>query len=147
MAKQMSNDIPSKIFQGVKFLLTANFYLSVIVLLLGSISSLSGSDVIFDFSPDFYNPLLNNLRIMMIYLAISEIGICIYGILRKKFQAIILTGFFLVLITGSLEFYGQINNIPIDPDFPLFFLYIGLSHILFGVLANIEKALATGHEK
>jgi hypothetical protein len=125
MAKQMSNGIPSKIFQGVKFLLTANFYLSVIVLMMGSISSLSGSDVIFDFSTDFYNPLLNNLRIMMIYMAISEIGICVYGILRKKFQAIILTGFFLVLITGSLEFYGQINNIS-----AVFFIYRFIAYLV-----------------
>jgi hypothetical protein len=52
-------------------------------------------------------------------------------------------GFFPVLITGLLEFYGQINEIPIDPNYPLFFLYIGFSHILFGVLTNMEKALVS----
>ncbi len=62
-----------------------------------------------------------------------------YCFLMKRFQAIILTGFFLILITGSLEFYGQINEVPIDPNYPLFLLYIGISHILFGMLANIEK--------
>jgi hypothetical protein len=139
MTKQMSKDMTSKVFQGLKFLLTANFYLSVIGLMIGSISSASGSDAIFEFNPEFYNPLLNNLRIMMIYLVFSEIGVCIYCFLRKRFQAIILTGFFLILITGALEFYGQINEVPIDPNYPLFLLYIGISHILFGMLANIEK--------
>jgi hypothetical protein len=132
----------SKVFQGFKFLLIANFYLSVIALMVG-ISSVSSSDAIFEFNREFYDPLLNNLRIMMIYLAISEIGVCIYCFLKDKFQAIILTGFFLVLITGLLEFYGQINEIPIDPNYPLFFLYIGFSHILFGVLTNMEKALVS----
>jgi hypothetical protein len=132
----------SKVFQGFKFLLIANFYLSVIALMVG-ISSVSSSDAIFEFNREFYDPLLNNLRIMMIYLAISEIGVCIYCFLKDKFQAIILTGFFPVLITGLLEFYGQINEIPIDPNYPLFFLYIGFSHILFGVLTNMEKALVS----
>lgn len=131
----------SKVFQTLKFLVTANFYLSVIVLMVGGISSVSGSDAIFEFNMEFYNPLLNNLRIMMIYLAISEISVCVYCFLKDKFQAIILAGFFLVLITGLLEFYGQINEIPIDPNYPPFFLYIGFSHILFGVLTNIGKTL------
>ncbi|WAK00431.1 hypothetical protein [Methylobacter sp. YRD-M1] len=133
----------SKVFQTLKFLVTANFYVSVIVLMLGGISSASGSDAIFEFNMEFYNPLLNNLRIMMIYLAISEISVCVYCFLKDKFQAIILTGFFLVLITGLLEFYGQINEIPIDPNYPPFFLYVGFSHILFGVLTNMEKALVS----
>jgi hypothetical protein len=38
-----------------------------------------------------------------------------------------------------MEFYGEINTIEIDDNFPLFFLYTGISHILFGVMANIEK--------
>jgi hypothetical protein len=59
----------------------------------------------------------------------------------KRFQAIILTGFFLILITGSVEFYGQINEVPIDPDYPLFLLYIGIPHNLSGMPANIEKLL------
>jgi hypothetical protein len=147
MTKQMSGSMTSKVFQTFKFLVTANFYLSVIVLMVGGISSVSGSDAIFEFKREFYDPLRNNLRIMMIYLAISEIGVCVYCFLKDKFQAIILTGFFLVLITGLLEFYGQINEIPIDPNYPPFFFYIGFSHILFGVLTNMEKTLANqAHE-
>ena len=38
-----------------------------------------------------------------------------------------------------MEFYGDINSIEIDDSFPLFFLYIGISHILFGVVIDIEK--------
>jgi len=48
-------------------------------------------------------------------------------------------GFFLILMIGSMEFYGEINTIEIDENFPLFFLYTGLSHILFGIMVNIEK--------
>jgi len=38
-----------------------------------------------------------------------------------------------------MEFYGDINSIEIDDSFPLFFLYTGISHILFGVVIDIEK--------
>jgi hypothetical protein len=43
---------------------------------------------------------------------------------------------------GSMQFYGEINTIEIDKNFPLFFLYTGISHILFGIMANIEKTRA-----
>jgi hypothetical protein len=62
MTKQMSKDMTSKVFQGLKFLLTANSYLSVSGLMTGRLSSASGSDAIFEFNPEFYTPLLKNLR-------------------------------------------------------------------------------------
>ena len=51
-------------------------------------------------------------------------------------------GFFLILMIGSMEFYGEINSIEIDENFPLFFFYTGISHILFGVMAAMEKISA-----
>lgn len=44
-----------------------------------------------------------------------------------------------------MEFYGEINDVEIDEDFPLFFLYTGLSHILFGVMVGIERTSSDGH--
>jgi hypothetical protein len=66
---------------------------------IGSLSSASGSDAIFEFNPELYNPLLNNLRNYDEISGFSEIGVCI-TVFYKRFQAIILTGFFLILITG-----------------------------------------------
>jgi hypothetical protein len=76
---------------------------------------------------------------IMVYLAMTESVILIYCFFRKNFQAMIPVGFFLILMIGSMEFYGDINSIEIDDNFPLFFLYTGLSHILFGVMVGIEK--------
>ena len=58
---------------------------------------------------------------------------------HKKFSGNDSGGVFLILMIGSMEFYGEINDVEIDEDFPLFFLYTGLSHILFGVMVGIEK--------
>ena len=129
----------SKGLQSIKFLLEVNFYISVIVLIAGGILSVSGSYSIFEFNEDLYGALDNNLRMIMVYLAMTEGAILVYCFFRKNFQVMIPVGFFLVLMIGSMEFYGEINSIEIDDNFPLFFLYTGISHILFGVMAGIEK--------
>ena len=54
-------------------------------------------------------------------------------------------GFFLILMIGSIEFYGEINAVAIDENFSLFFLYTGLSHILFGVMVGIERNNSNMH--
>jgi hypothetical protein len=125
--------------QGIKFLIEINFYISVIVVIAAGIFSLPGSDSIFEFNEDLYGALDNNLRMVMIYLAITEMVILVYSFYRKIFQVMILVGFFLILMIGSMEFYAEVNTIEIDENFPLFFLYTGLSHILFGVMVSIKK--------
>ena len=107
--------------------------------------SVSGSYSIFEFNEDLYGALDNNLRMIMVYLAVTEIVILIYCFLRKNFQVMIPVGFFLILMIGSMEFYGEINTIEIDENFPLFFFYTGLSHILFGVMAIIERNKTEAH--
>ena len=127
--------------QSIKFLLEVNFYISVIVLIAGGMLSVSGSYSIFEFNEDLYGALDNNLRMIMVYLAVTEIVILIYCFLRKNFQVMIPVGFFLILMIGSMEFYGEINTIEIDENFPLFFFYTGLSHILFGVMAILKETI------
>ena len=125
--------------QSIKFLLEINFYIAVIVLIAGGILSVSGSYSFFEFNEDLYGALDNNLRMIMVYLAITESVILGYCFFRKNFQVMIPVGFFLILMIGSMEFYGEINSIEIDENFPLFFLYTGISHILFGLITGIEK--------
>ena len=131
--------------KSIKLLLEVNFYISVIVLIAGGMLSVSGSYSIFEFNEDLYGALDNNLRMIMVYLAVTEIVILIYCFLRKNFQVMIPVGFFLILMIGSMEFYGEINTIEIDENFPLFFFYTGLSHILFGVMAGIERNNTEAH--
>ena len=83
----------------------------------------------------------------MVYLAVTEIVILLYCYFRKNFRVMIPVGFFLILMIGSMEFYGDINSIAIDESFPLFFLYTGISHILFGVVIDIEKKNYTSNYK
>ena len=137
----------SKGLQSIKFLLEVNFYISVIVLIAGGILSVSGSYSFFEFNEELYGALDNNLRLIMVYLAITETVILGYCFFRKNFQVMIPVGFFLILMIGSMEFYGQINAIEIDENFPLFFLYTGLSHILFGVMAGIERNSSDEHNE
>jgi len=133
------NGMAFKGLQSIKFLLEINFYISVIVLIAGSILSVSGSYSFFEFNEELYGALDNNLRMIMVYLALTEGIILGYCFFRKNFQVMIPVGFFLILMIGSMEFYGEINSIEIDENFFQFFLYTGISHILFGVMVGIEK--------
>ncbi|UOA08884.1 hypothetical protein [Methylobacter sp. S3L5C] len=133
------NDMTYKGIQGIKFLIEINFYISVILLVAAGVFSLPGSNSIFEFNEDLYGALDNNLRMVMIYLAMTEMVILMYCFYRKNFQVMILVGFFLILMIGSMEFYAEINSIEIDENFPMFFLYTGLSHIFFGVMVSIKK--------
>ncbi len=125
--------------QSGKLIVEINFCISVLVLIVGSALSVSDNYSIFEFNEDLYGALDNNLRMIMLYLAITEAVILGYCLARKNFQVMIPVGVFLILMIGSMEFYGQINTIAIDESFPLFFLYTGLSHILFGAIPYIEK--------
>ena len=136
-----------KAFKSIKFVLEANFYLSVTVLLTGCFLSVSDNYSLFAFNEDLYGALDNNLRMIMVYLAVTEIVILLYCYFRKNFRVMIPVGFFLILMIGSMEFYGDINSIAIDESFPLFFLYTGISHILFGVVIDIEKKNYTSNYK
>jgi len=131
-----------KALDSIKFLLEVNFYISVIALIAGGFLSASGSYSFFEFNEDLYGALDNNLRMIMVYLAMTESVIFVYCVVRKNFQVMIPVGFFLILMIGSMAFYGEINTVEIDENFPLFFLYTGLSHILFGVMVRIDKASA-----
>jgi hypothetical protein len=142
--KQM-NGIAFKSKQNIKFLLVVNFYISVIVLIVGGMLSVSESYSVFEFNEELYGALDNNLRMIMVYLAITESVILSYCFFRKNFRVMIPVGFFLILMIGSMKFYGEINSIEIDENFSIFFLYTGLSHILFGVMVDIERTNSDAH--
>ena len=135
----IGNIMAFKGLQSGKLIVEINFCISVLVLIVGSALSVSDNYSIFEFNEDLYGALDNNLRMIMLYLAITEAVILGYCLARKNFQVMIPVGVFLILMIGSMEFYGQINTVAIDESFPLFFLYTGLSHILFGVIPYIEK--------
>jgi hypothetical protein len=134
--------MPSKSLTILKGLVKVNFYLSVVVLMAGGILSISENASIFEFNVDLYGPLANNLRMILVYLALTEVFLCIGCFLLNKPQFFILIGLSLVLMIGSLEVYGMINDIEIDPNLSIFFAYTGLSHIAFGLLAYMLKANA-----
>ncbi len=127
------------VFKSIKLFLEVNFYISVFVLLAGCLLSVSDSYSLFQFNEDLYGALDNNLRIIMIYLAMTETMILIYCFFRHNFQVMIPVGFFLMMMIASMKIYGETNAVEIDENFSLFFLYTGLSHLLYGVAVRIEK--------
>ncbi|WP_305906879.1 hypothetical protein Q9L42_018685 [Methylomarinum sp. Ch1-1] len=123
----------------LKVVLQVNFQASVIFLLIASIMSIGGSQFFFAQLSEIYGPLAGNLRLMLAYLCLAEIAIYSYCHFSKNYKGIALLGVFLLLLIASLQFYGYVNEIPIDNNYNWFFLYIGLSHILYGTVSFAEK--------
>ena len=88
----------------------------------------------FEFNEDLYGALDNNLRIIMVYLALTEVVVVTYCYVMKAFRYLILMGFFLLLMIGSMQFYGEINSVEVDVNFSVFLMYTGVSHIIFALI-------------
>lgn len=88
------NGIELKSIQGIKYLLEVNFYISVTVLIAGGTLSASGSYSIFEFNEELYGALANNLRMIMVYLVMTESVILGYCFFTKNFRVMIQVGFF-----------------------------------------------------
>lgn len=128
--------------KGVKFFVDANFYISVLVLVYGGLTAITENYSIFEFNEDLFGIMHNNLRIALLYLAMTEMVICAYCFATNQPKMMGFVGYFLIMMLGSLAFYGKINSVPIDNNLPVFFLYTGISHILFGLLSALEKVNA-----
>ena len=127
-----------KFFHSISVLFKINFYISAIVLVGGCLLSATENHSIFEFNEDLYGAIGNNIRVIMVYLAINELAILLYCFLTKNARIMFAVGLFLILLIGSLEFYAEINAIEFDQNLRLFFLYTGFCHFVYGFI-EIEK--------
>ena len=130
----------SKPMQMAKFFVDANFYLAIIVLVYGGLTAITDDYSVFKFNEDLFGAMHNNLRIALLYLAMTEVVVCIYCFVTKQPKIMGCVGYFLLMMLGSLSFYGKINSVTIDNAIPVFFLYTGVSHILYGWLSGVLES-------
>ena len=50
-------------------------------------------------------------------------------------------GLFWLMLMGSIEFYGMVNQILIDEGYRWFFLYMGISNLAYGGFYSLNKYL------
>ncbi len=136
MNTQFSN---YKIPSSLSLLLAFNFNIAVVLLLIVSFISAADSAVVFDNNNELYGPLAGNLRLMLIYLTLSQFAAYCFCSYTQNYRLLLPVGLFWLMLTGSLEFYGMINQIPIDEDYNWLFLYLGLSNLLYGGVMVINK--------
>ena len=130
----------SKILHVAKFFTDANFYISVLVLVYGCLTAITENYCIFKFNEDLFGAMHNNLRMALLYLGMTELVVCMYAFLTGQPKLMIFIGYFLVMMLGSLAFYGKVNTVPIDNNLYVFFLYTGLSHIFYGLVSSLQIA-------
>ncbi|TRW97089.1 hypothetical protein [Candidatus Methylobacter oryzae] len=121
-----------KTLQLLSMLSAINFNVAVILLLVVSLISAAGSSLIFDNNSELYGPLAGNLRLMLVYLTLSQFSAYCYCSYSENYRLLVPAGLFWLLLMGSIEFYGMVNQIPIDEDYGRLFLYLGLSNLSYG---------------
>lgn len=123
----------------LQIVLQVNFNASVILILLASILSLTGSEFFFESTSDLYGPLANNLRLVLIYLCLVQIAVYGFYQVSSNYAAIVALGAFLLILILSLEYYSLVNQVEIDENYQQVFLYAGLSHLLYGGICVCRK--------
>ncbi|MDA1343498.1 MAG: hypothetical protein O2966_06490 [Proteobacteria bacterium] len=108
----------------------------MIVLVYGGLTAITENYSVFKFNEDLFGAMHNNLRIALLYLAMTEMVVCLYCFTTKQPKMMGFVGGFLLMMLGSLAFYGSVNSVAIDNAIPLFFLYTGVSHIVYGWFAG-----------
>ncbi|MCX7100426.1 MAG: hypothetical protein NTX38_02755 [Methylobacter sp.] len=116
----------TKMLPLFKILPAINFNFAVIFLLIVSVTSATGSTAFFDNNADLYGALASNLRLMLIVYCF-----CSYS---QNYRLLIPVGMFWLMLMGSIEFYGMVNQIAIDEDYRWFFLYLGISNLAYGAM-------------
>lgn len=128
----------------LQIVLQVNFNASVMLILLASVLSLTGSEFFFENTSDLYGPLANNLRLVLIYLCLVQIAVYGFYQMSSNYAAIVALGAFLLILILSLEYYSSVNQIEIDENYQQVFLYAGLSHLLYGGICIFRKKAVNG---
>lgn len=123
----------------LKLVLAVNFNAAMIFLLLVAVISAIGNAPIFEDQSDIYGPMASNLRLMLIYLCLTELAVYSFCRFGENYQGLFVLGIFLLFLAVSIELYGAINQIPIDENYRWFFLYLGLSHVGFAGLKSANR--------
>ena len=134
-----TRSISFKSLDILQLILIINFNDSVIFLLIVSVLSISGSELFFGDNSDLYGPLANNIRIVLLYICIMQLSV--YGLYQMSgnYGAVFSLGAFLLVLIVALNIYSEMNQVEVDENYNLVFLYVGLSHLLYGVMRVWRK--------
>ena len=129
----------NKVLPLLKILPAINFNVAIIFLLIVSVISATGSAYFFDNNSDLYGPLASNLRLMMIYLTLSQFAVYCFCSYSQNHRFLVPVGLFWLMLMASIEFYGMVNQIPIDENYRWCFLYMGASNLIYGGYYGFTK--------
>ncbi|MGZ5025872.1 MAG: hypothetical protein ACXWE9_01760 [Methylobacter sp.] len=133
-----------KVRQWLSLLPAINFNIAVIFLLAVSLVSVSGSSLFFENNSDLYGPLASNLRLMLIYLTLTQFSAYCFCSYIENYRLLLAVGLFWLMLMASIKFYGMVNQIPIDEDYDWLFLYLGLSNLVYGGFMVVNGEAVSG---
>lgn len=131
--------VKHKTLQLITLIVSINFNIAVVFLLIASVVSAAGSTAIFDNNVDLYGALASNLRLMLVYLTLSQFSVYCFCSVSQNYRPLMAVGLFWLTLMGAIDFYGMVNQIAIDVNYNWLFLYLGVSNLLYGGLSIVQS--------
>ena len=112
-------------------LIRLNFTLSVWIMIVNGIAVLFNPHLLFSDSLELYGPLIRNLGLVMLYLAIAELILWYARYSRNGHREALFAGGFIVITVIGIRFYSMVNHLPFNNIALFIGLYVGLSHLFY----------------
>ncbi|GAB6068717.1 hypothetical protein JCM13664_20380 [Methylothermus subterraneus] len=118
-------------------LIRANFYVAVLLSVVGGLLTLLKPDWVFPEIMQIYGPLTRNLLIIVFYLVVTQILLWAFRYRQSGYLEALLMGGMLLMSALGIPFYSQINGLPVNLALVLGLAYCGLSHVLYFAYAYL----------
>ncbi|MCX8049460.1 MAG: hypothetical protein N3A55_07350 [Methylohalobius sp.] len=115
-----------------------NFYLAVLLSVIGGAIVLVKPDLIFPEIMQIYGPLARNLLIIVLYLLVFQLLLWAFCYRRSGYLEALIMGGALLIAALGIPFYSHVNGLPISLPLVLGMAYCGLSHLLYFAYAYLH---------
>ena len=120
-----------KLTRSIVIVASINFTISVWVIVGNGVLYVLRPEWFFGDQLQLHGPLVRNLGLVFVYLAIAELFLWIVRYRKDGHFEAAIAGCFIILTVVSAQFYSTVNHISLDSTFLSVGVYVGASHLLY----------------
>ncbi len=115
----------------MRCLIQLNFYLSVLLSVVGGIVVLFKPTFIFTEMMQIYEPLSRNLLLIIFYLVAIQFLLWIFHYRGSCYLEALFVGVLFLMTAVGVPVYSRINGLPLSMELITALSYFGLSHVIY----------------
>ncbi|BCX82479.1 hypothetical protein MIT9_P2065 [Methylomarinovum caldicuralii] len=118
-------------------LIRFNFYLAVLVSVVGGIAVLFKPSLVFPQLLQSYGPLARNLLLIVFYLVVIQLIMWAFRYRHSGYLEALFMGCLMLMAAVGIPFYSEINGLPRSPVLVGALTYCGISHLIYFIYAYL----------